>query len=98
MNTGYFRNNPLLNTDSYKISHYLQYPNDTQFISSYIESRGGKWDKTVFFGMQMFIEQYMMQPFTMKDINEAENFLYEQLNFAGSCITITRVDEEEENE
>jgi len=71
MNTGYFRNNPLLNTDSYKVSHYMQYPSDAQFISSYIESRGGKWKKTVFFGMQMFIEQYMMQPICLNDINEA---------------------------
>ncbi len=75
MNTGYFRNNPLLNTDSYKVSHYLQYPLDARHISYYIESRGGKWSKTVFFGMQMFIEQYMLQPFTMMDINEAEEIL-----------------------
>lgn len=75
MNNGSFRNNPLLNTDSYKISHYMQYPSDSQFVSSYIESRGGKWDKTLFFGMQMFIEQYMMQPFTMMNINEAEEIL-----------------------
>lgn len=73
MNSGSFRNNPLLNTDSYKASHYLQYPKDTMHISSYIESRGGRWNRTVFFGLQMFIKQYMMQPFTMEDINEAES-------------------------
>lgn len=72
MSNGTFRNNPLLNTDSYKASHYLQYPPDTMHISSYIESRGGRWNHVVFFGLQMFIEQYMMQPFTMDDIDEAE--------------------------
>lgn len=69
---GTFRNNPLLNTDSYKASHFQQYPEDTMYISSYIESRGGRWNHVVFFGLQMFIQQYMMQPFTMADINEAE--------------------------
>lgn len=72
MSNGTFRNNPLLNTDSYKASHYLQYPPETMYISSYIESRGGRWNRTLFFGLQMFIRQYMMQPFTMEDIDEAE--------------------------
>ena len=33
--------NLILNTDSYKTSHYVQYPQGTEFVSSYIESRGG---------------------------------------------------------
>lgn len=72
MNNGAFRNNPLLNTDSYKASHYMQYPSDTMYINSYIESRGGRWNHVVFFGLRMFIEQYMLQPFTKEDIDEAE--------------------------
>ncbi len=72
MSNGTFRNNPLLNTDSYKASHFMQYPDHTQHINSYIESRGGRWNHVVFFGLQAFIEQYMMQPFTQADIDEAE--------------------------
>lgn len=32
-------NNLLLMTDSYKSSHWLQYPEGTEYVSSYIESR-----------------------------------------------------------
>ena len=63
--------NLLLMTDSYKVSHYMQYPDHTEFVSSYIESRGGKWDKTVFFGLQMFIKKYLLDPITLEDIDEA---------------------------
>jgi len=51
---------------------WLQYPEGTEFVSSYIESRGGKWNETVFFGMQMFLKEYMMEPFTQEDILEAD--------------------------
>lgn len=33
--------NFILNTDSYKASHYLQYSEGTEYVYSYIESRGG---------------------------------------------------------
>lgn len=64
--------NPILNVDSYKTSHYLQYPEGTQYISSYIESRGGKFKEAVFFGLQAFIKQYLTRPVTLGDIDEAE--------------------------
>jgi nicotinamide phosphoribosyltransferase len=32
-------NNIILNTDSYKASHFLQYPEKTQNVFSYIEAR-----------------------------------------------------------
>jgi nicotinamide phosphoribosyltransferase len=67
--------NLILNTDSYKSSHYLQYPQGTEFVSSYIESRGGDYDKIVFFGLQMFIKSYLLQPITAAMIDEAEHIL-----------------------
>lgn len=66
--------NLLLNTDSYKASHWLQYPPKTETVFSYIESRGGKYDKTVFFGLQMFLKEYLTKPITMEMIDEAELF------------------------
>ena len=51
--------NIILNTDSYKASHYLQFPPGTEEVWSYIESRGGKWDKHLFFGLQMFLKEYL---------------------------------------
>lgn len=70
---------PILNTDSYKPSHYLQYLPGTEYVSSYIEARGGslKLPKSVFFGLQMFIKTYLMKPITLADIEEAETFLPE---------------------
>lgn len=62
----------ILNADSYKFSQWSQYPPNTTGIYSYIESRGGKYDKTVFFGLQAFIKEYMLTPVTMDMIDEAE--------------------------
>lgn len=67
-------NNILLNTDSYKASHWLQYPPGTEYVYSYIESRGGEYDKTVFFGLQAFMKEYLTQPITQEMIDEADAF------------------------
>jgi nicotinamide phosphoribosyltransferase len=66
--------NLLLMTDSYKASHYLQYPPKTQAMFSYLESRGGKFDKTVFFGLQYLLQRYLSKPITKADILEAKDF------------------------
>jgi nicotinamide phosphoribosyltransferase len=68
-------NNLILNVDSYKASHWLQYPPNTQFVYSYIESRGGKYSVTILFGLQMFLKEYLSKPITMEMIDEAETFL-----------------------
>jgi nicotinamide phosphoribosyltransferase len=62
--------NTILKTDSYKYSHHKQYPNKSEYLSAYIESRGGKWDRTVFFGLQMFLKG--MAPITVADVEEAK--------------------------
>jgi nicotinamide phosphoribosyltransferase len=64
--------NLILNTDSYKVSHFAQYPAGTEFVSSYIESRGGVYPRTVFFGLQAFLKEYLSKPFSAADIDEAE--------------------------
>lgn len=63
--------NLLLNTDSYKTSHWLQYPPQTEYLSSYIEPRGGIFTETVFFGLQAFLKEYLTTPITQQDIDEA---------------------------
>ncbi len=68
-------NNLILNTDSYKASHFLQYPPGTEYVSSYVESRGGRYPETLFFGLQAFLKQYLTAPITRDDIDEAENVL-----------------------
>lgn len=64
--------NLILNTDSYKLTHYLQYPPGTTCISSYIESRGGAFHNVLFFGLQAFLKQYLARPISRSDIDEAE--------------------------
>ncbi|MBT8330073.1 MAG: nicotinate phosphoribosyltransferase [Desulfofustis sp.] len=66
------RKNFILNTDSYKASHFLQYPPGTTHVSSYIETRGGDYEKAIFFGLQMFIKEYLEKPITYDDISEAK--------------------------
>ena len=51
--------NILLLTDSYKVTHWKQYPPETQKIYSYFESRGGQFEKTVFFGLQYLLKKYL---------------------------------------
>ena len=67
--------NTLFLTDSYKISHHLQYPPETTRVFSYFESRGGKWDKTLFFGLQIILKKYLAGVVvTQQMIDEADEF------------------------
>lgn len=50
--------NTLLLTDSYKISHWRQYPPGTKRVFSFQESRGGRFPEVVFFGLQYFLKTY----------------------------------------
>ena len=70
-----FAKNIILNTDSYKTSMFKQYPLGTTGVYSYIESRGGRYDRTVFFGLQAFIKEYLLEPITQADIDFAEEIL-----------------------
>ena len=67
--------NIILNTDSYKVSMFKQYPAGTTGVYSYIESRGGRYDQTVFFGLQAFIKEYLLEPITQSDIDIADEIL-----------------------
>ncbi|MDR3697085.1 nicotinate phosphoribosyltransferase [Mucilaginibacter sp.] len=70
------RENLILLADAYKYAHHkLYYPGTTQ-IFSYLESRGGMFDETVFFGLQYFLKEYLQgKAFTQQDLDEAEGFL-----------------------
>jgi nicotinamide phosphoribosyltransferase len=70
--------NIIINTDNYKHCHYALYPPGTEYISSYIESRGGDFPVTMFVGLQAFIRDYLMRPITLEDIDQAEYLAREQ--------------------
>jgi nicotinamide phosphoribosyltransferase len=61
-------------TDSYKVSHYKQYPPNTTNVYSYFESRGGEFPSTTFFGLQYYLKKYLTTKVTQADINEACEF------------------------
>lgn len=68
-------NNIILNADSYKASHFLQYPESTKYVSSYIEARAGEYNQVVFFGLQAFIKKYLLSRITETDVAEAKNII-----------------------
>ena len=57
--------NIILLTDSYKVSHYKQYPAGTTQIYSYFESRGGDFEALTFFGLQYYLKEYLVLPIAM---------------------------------
>jgi nicotinamide phosphoribosyltransferase len=63
-----------MNTDSYKPSHWLQYPENTEYLFYNIESRGGKYEKTVVFGPQMYAMEYLTEKVTLEQVVFADKF------------------------
>lgn len=68
-------NNFILMTDSYKLSHHGQYPKNTTKIYSYLESRGGLYPKTIFFGLQYYLKKYLSKVIITEEmVEEAKKF------------------------
>lgn len=63
--------NPILDTDSYKASHFLQYPAGTSGLYAYLESRGGRFPATLFFGLQAVLKSQFVRKVTSDDVAEA---------------------------
>jgi nicotinamide phosphoribosyltransferase len=76
-------NNICFLSDSYKISHYKQYPPGTKRVYSYFESRrGSTYPQTTFFGLQYWLQQYLAGPVvTQEKIDEADEMF--RLHFGG---------------
>lgn len=70
-------------SDSYKVSHYNQYPINTQHIYSYFESRGGLHKETCFVGLQYFLKEYLTGQVITKEMIEEADELY-GLHFGNS--------------
>lgn len=73
-----YLNNPLLASDSYKYSHFQQYPAGAQITFSYIEARGTQIEgveEVVLFGLQKYITDLVTKPITMEHVEEAKVFM-----------------------
>lgn len=80
--------NKIIDTDSYKSSHWLQYPPKTTLVHSYLESRGSERDytETVFFGLQYVLKRFFCEPFTLDEVEEAREVVTahgEPFNYEG---------------
>ncbi|WP_455644857.1 nicotinate phosphoribosyltransferase [Methanosphaera sp.] len=70
-------NNICLLTDSYKVTHHYFYPENTEKIYSYMESRtGSEFNKTIFYGLQYIIKKYLEgQVVTEDKVYEAKKII-----------------------
>lgn len=64
-----------LSADSYKYSQYNQYPEGTEYVYSYISSRGGKWPETVVFGLQYALQKFLAKPVTRAEVELAKEVI-----------------------
>lgn len=69
------QDNIILKTDSYKASHWKQYPYEARYTSFYIEPRWGSYEQIVFFGLQAFMKEYLTKVPSKADIEEAEEII-----------------------
>lgn len=66
-------NNLIATLDFYKFSHKDMYPDNTQVVYSYFESRtGAAYPYTVFFGLQYLIKKWLTTPVTKAMVDEAQ--------------------------
>ena len=69
-------NNIILLSDSYKVTHWKQIRPDITNVFSFFESRGGAYDKSIFFGLQYILEKYLSGVVvTEEKIQEAKEVL-----------------------
>ena len=63
-------------SDAYKFSHQVFYPKGMTKLYSYLESRGGKFEKTIFFGLQYILKEYLSgKVITQEKIDDADDTL-----------------------
>lgn len=63
--------NPTIATDAYKITHWLQRPENLTSLYSYGEPRkGGQHNEICFFGLQYILKEYFTRIVTRTDLNE----------------------------
>lgn len=63
--------NLIADTDSYKASHFLQYPPGAQNLFNYMTARGGLHKKVIFYGLQGLIKDKLLRPVTVDDVEYA---------------------------
>jgi len=76
--------NLVLLGDAYKYSHHKFYLDNTSVIGSYMESRGGRYSSTVFYGLQYFLKRYLSGVAILaEEVDEAYEYLGTKLGTFG---------------
>ena len=66
-------------TDSYKVSHFKQYPPGTRRVYSYFESRSGStYSDVCFFGLSYFLERYLAGEVVTREKIDAAEAMFRQ--------------------
>lgn len=66
----------IFKSDSYKFTHNPQYPKGTTKVISYLESRGGLFDNTVFYGLQYLLKKHFEGVVvTKEDVDKAKKII-----------------------
>jgi len=69
-------NNLVLLGDAYKYSHHKFYEDGMTNMYSYMESRGGRFSETIFYGLQIFLKEFLEGvAITQADLDEANDYL-----------------------
>lgn len=63
-------------TDSYKFTHWNQFPDDTTFAQYYIEARGGPYDKIFVGGIARLVKDLASVRITMEDVEETREMVH----------------------
>lgn len=88
--------NPILSTDSYKFSHFMQYPEGTTEVFSHVMARGSNIEgcnETVMMGLQPYIKERLLKPITRQQVIEASQFCAKHgtpFNFDGWMKIVTK--------
>src|SRR4030095_3297054 len=72
----------ILRTDSYKVTHWSQIPEKSEYTYSYGEPRGGVFSEVTFALFQPALMKYLMRPITRADIDYAEERFRKHFGFA----------------
>jgi len=76
--------NLVLCSDAYKYSHPKFYGAEMTKMISYLESRGGKFSETLFYGLQIILKQYLEGiAITKEEVDEAHDYLGTKLGVFG---------------
>ena len=87
-------NSAIIDTDAYKVSMFLQYPPDTEYVSSYLEARKNPWKTVTWYGLQHILKELTVLV-TPADVEFAKLYWEAQgepFNYEGWMIIATELE------